>query len=95
MAEIRTVIGGQVYLNHLNLTVSGWRNVMANIEVGNIPYVRFFDTVTGKDVLLNPRECAIIEFQGDQEVMQSLNDNVECCTMDDTDSEEDDDEADA
>lgn len=94
MAEIRTVIGEQVHLHHLNLTVSAWRNIMANIERGNLPFMRFLDS-TGRDILLNPRECAIIEFAGDPESTGNLNGGPESGTMDGTDGEEVQGEADA
>ena len=69
MAEIRTAVGNRLFVHHAGIDRQVWRNVMSAIEAGSLVWIRFLDA-SGKDVLVNPGNCAVIEFTPDPQPIE-------------------------
>lgn len=64
---MRVVAGGKASVYHTAITREAWRAVMGAVEAGNLDFIRFLDG-SGKDVMVTPRLCSVIEYMPDQQV---------------------------
>lgn len=64
---IMKVVAGRQHVYQVAITREVWRGVMGAVEAGNLDFVRFMDSA-GKDVMVTPRLCSVIEYMPDQQV---------------------------